>query len=61
MAHTVHVEEGEVQDLPFIRNDMKEHTPTMDKPFDAIDAPSRADSEWSRRRQINPGPPPRKP
>jgi len=45
MAHSVHREEGEVQDLPFVRNDMKDHTPTMDKPLDASDAPGRADSE----------------
>jgi len=45
MAHSVHGEEGEVQDLPFVRNDMKDHTPTMDKPLDASDAPGRADSE----------------
>jgi len=45
MAHTVHREEGEVQDLPFVRNDMKDHTPTMDKPLDTTDAPGKADSE----------------
>jgi len=45
MAYSVHGEEGEVHDLPFMRNDMKDHTPTMDKPLDASDAPGRADSE----------------
>ena len=47
MAHAVHGEEGEVQDLPFVRNDMKDHTPTMDKPLDTTDAPGRADSEMA--------------
>jgi hypothetical protein len=45
MPHTVHGEEGEVQDIPFVRNDMKDEAPTMDKPLDATDAPGRADSE----------------
>jgi hypothetical protein len=45
MPHTVHRNEGEVQDIPFIRNDMKDEAPTMDRPLDATDAPGRADSE----------------
>ena len=40
MPHTVHGEEGEVEDIPFARND-------MDKPLDATDAPGRADSEMA--------------
>jgi hypothetical protein len=43
--HTVHENEGEVRDIPFIGNDMKDDLPTMDKPLDVADAPGRADSE----------------
>jgi hypothetical protein len=45
MPHAVHGQEGEVQDIPFARNDMKDQAPTMDKPLDATDAPGKADSE----------------
>jgi len=45
MAHVLHKKEGEVRDLPFMGNDMKEHAVTMDKPLDAADAPGKADSE----------------
>jgi hypothetical protein len=45
MAHTLHTSEGEVRDLPFMANDMKDHACTMDKPLDAADAPGKADSE----------------
>ena len=41
----IHEKEGEVRDIPFLRNDMKESAPTMDKPLDAPDAPGKADSE----------------
>ena len=45
MPHTVHKDEGEIRDIPFMRNDMKEHAATMDKQLDAADAPGKADSE----------------
>ena len=45
MPHTVHREESEVQDIPFLRNDMKEEAPTMDRPLDVADKPGKADSE----------------
>jgi hypothetical protein len=45
MPHAVHGKEGEVQDIPFVGNDMKDHTPTMDNSLDAHDATGRADSE----------------
>ena len=45
MSHIIQGEEGEVQDIPFVRNDMKDEAPTMDKPLDTTDAPGRADSE----------------
>ena len=50
----LHGEEGEVQDLPLMRNDMKDHTPTMDKPLDAADAPGRADSEMVTDSELTP-------
>lgn len=40
-----HQKEGEVRDIPFLGNDMKESAPTMDWPLDAPDAPGKADSE----------------
>jgi hypothetical protein len=45
MPHTVHQDEGEIRDVPFMRNDMKNHATTMDKQLDAADAPGKADSE----------------
>lgn len=35
MPHAVHREEGEVQDIPFLRNDIKNEAPTMDRQLDA--------------------------
>jgi len=29
MPHSVHGKEGEVQDIPFVRNEMKDQAPTM--------------------------------
>lgn len=46
MAHALNKKEGEVRDIPFVGNDMKDHAATMDKPLDAADAPSKADSEF---------------
>ena len=43
--HAVHRGEGEVQDIPLLRNDMKDEAPTMDRQLDAADAPGKADSE----------------
>jgi hypothetical protein len=43
--HTRHTDEGEVRDIPFLGNDMKDHSATMDKPLDTADAPGKADSE----------------
>ena len=34
-----------VRDVPFMKNDMLDPAPTMDKPTHAADAPGRADSE----------------
>jgi hypothetical protein len=45
MAHALHQDEGNVRDVPFLQNDMKDHVATMDRPLDAADAPGRADSE----------------
>jgi hypothetical protein len=36
---------GEVRDVPFLKNDMKDYPATMDKPLDTSDAPGKADSE----------------
>jgi hypothetical protein len=36
---------GEVRDIPFLKNDMKDSPSTMDKPLDTSDAPGKADSE----------------
>jgi hypothetical protein len=36
---------GEVRDIPFLKNDMKDYPSTMDKPLDTADAPGKADSE----------------
>ncbi len=38
-------QEGEVRDVPFLKNDMKESVPTMGWPTDTPDAPGKADSE----------------
>lgn len=37
--------EGEVREVPFLGNDMKDQGPTTGKPSDQADAPGRADSE----------------
>jgi len=38
-------DEGEVRELPFLGNDMKDHAATTGKPVDKADAPGKADSE----------------
>ena len=37
--------EGEVREIPFLGNDMKDHAATTGKPLDQADAPGKADSE----------------
>jgi len=38
--------EGEVREVPFLQNDMKNQPPTTGKPLEPADAPGKADSEW---------------
>lgn len=38
--------EGEVRDIPFLGNDLKDQLPTTGRPLDRMDAPGKADSEW---------------
>jgi len=40
-----HDKEGEVRDLPFMKNDMKDSVPTTGWPVDTSDAHGKADSE----------------
>jgi len=51
-AKSMNPHEGEVRDLPFLKNDMKEHAPTMDKPLDTADAPGKADSEFGKSEEL---------
>jgi len=37
--------EGEVREVPFLGNDMKDQPPTTGKPSSKADAPGKADSE----------------
>ncbi len=37
--------EGEVREVPFLGNDMKDQPPTTGKPSNQADAPGKADSE----------------
>lgn len=39
--------EGELREVPFLRNDMKDQPATTGKPLNRADAPGKADSEWS--------------
>lgn len=39
--------EGEVREVPFLGNDMKDEAATTGKPLDRADAPGKADSEWT--------------
>jgi hypothetical protein len=39
--------QGEVREIPFLKNDMKDQTPTTGKPLDKTDAPGKADSEFA--------------
>lgn len=42
--------EGEVRELPFLKNDMKSHLPTTGKPLDRADSPGKADAECGDRK-----------
>jgi hypothetical protein len=35
----------EENDIPFVKNDLRDSAGTMDKPLDTVDAPGKADSE----------------
>ena len=35
----------EENDIPFVKNDLRDSAATMDKPLDTVDAPGKADSE----------------
>ena len=39
--------EGEVREVPFLRNDMKDPSATTGRPHNEADAPGKADSEWA--------------
>jgi hypothetical protein len=39
--------EGEVRDVPFLGNDLKDQLPTTGRPLDQADAPGKADSDWN--------------
>ncbi len=39
---------GEVREVPFLKNDMKDQLPTTGKPSNHIDAPGKADSECTQ-------------
>jgi hypothetical protein len=38
-------QDGEIRDIPFARNDMKDEAATMGKPLDTADGPGKADAE----------------
>ena len=38
-------DDGEVMDVPFLKNDMKNSLPTTERPLDTADGPGRADTE----------------
>ena len=40
--------EGEVREVPFLGNDMKDQAPTTGKPSNQADAPGKADSECTQ-------------
>jgi hypothetical protein len=44
-THRLHDNEGEVADIPFRKNDLKQHATTMDRPLDPSDGPGKADAE----------------
>jgi hypothetical protein len=38
---------SETEDVPFLKNDMKDELSTMDKPLDPADGPGKADAEMA--------------
>ena len=45
--------EGEVREIPFLKNDMKDHAATTGRPVDKADAPGKADSELTEDQDLN--------
>ena len=43
--------EGEVREIPFLKNDMKDQAPTTGRPLEQTDAPGKADSEFNDDKQ----------
>jgi len=43
MAH----KDGEVRDVPFLKNDMKDQPTTTGKPLEPADGPGKADAEMA--------------
>ena len=48
--------EGEIEDIPFLKNDLKEHGTTMGKPLDTADGPGKADAEIADEIHFDNGP-----
>jgi len=46
--------EGEVREIPFLKNDMKDQAPTTGRRADQTDAPGKADSEFTEEAQREP-------
>jgi hypothetical protein len=46
--------EGEVREIPFLKNDMKDQAPTTGRPAGQTDAPGKADSEFAEETQGEP-------
>jgi hypothetical protein len=46
--------EGEVREVPFLQNDMKDQVPTTGRQLDQADAPGKADSECIELEQFEP-------
>ncbi len=44
--HTHH--DRDTEDVPFMRNDMKNQPATMEKPLDTADGPGKADAELAQ-------------
>lgn len=47
-------EASETRDVPFMKNDMNDSSPTTGKPLDASDAPGKSDSEMSNDDEAEP-------
>jgi len=48
-------QDGEIRDLPFLGNDMKDQLATMGKPLDPADGPGKADAELFEEDLAEPG------